>query len=206
MKSCCAILQRFTLKSINTRTSTLLIIIFLIFSLDSFAQEIESPVPHAPATTEQQNDPNPKTDWSKKFYTGGGLGLQFGSYTYIELSPILGYHITPKFSAGIGATYIYLRDRANNFSTSIYGGKVFAEYDVYRGISPHVEYELLNLEVYGVFLRQRVYVSSLLVGGSYHQEVGTNSTIYIMLLYNLIDDIYSPYENPILRIGFNVGF
>ena len=159
------------------------------------------------ANPQRERYSEPKEDWTKRFFTGGGLGLQFGSYTYIAVSPILGYRFTDKFSGGVGATYIYLEDRAYDFSTSVYGGKVFAEYDVFRGIAPHVEYEWLNLEVFDTRLnrRRRLNVDSFLIGASYTQAIGEHSGIYIMLLYNLMENIYSPYENPVLRIGFNVG-
>lgn len=159
-------------------------------------------------TMAMDETPETKTDWTKRLFTGGGIGLQVGgSYTYVGLSPILGYRITDKFSAGLGATYIYLQDKPNKFSTSVYGGKVFAEYDIYRGFSPHMEYEILNLEIYDrfVFNRKRINVDSFLIGASYVQPIGEHSGIYIMALFNLIEDIYTPYENPILRIGFNIG-
>jgi len=164
--------------------------------------------PPVPQPTYTMDEPaTPKTPWTDRLFTGGGVGLQFGSYTYIGAFPILGYRITPKFSAGIGGTYIYLQDKSSNFSTSLYGGKVFAEYDVYRGIAPHVEYEILNREIfdYSLAKRRRINVNSLLVGVSYTQQIGDNAGIYIMLLYNLLEDVYSPYENPVLRIGFNIG-
>lgn len=177
----------------------------LYFSFSALAQE--NPSSAAPVE-DRKDDVQPKTDWWNNFFTGGGIGLQFGSYTYVGLSPILGYHFTPKFSGGLGITYIYLRDKPNRFETSVYGGKIFAEYDVYKGISPHIEYELLNLEVYDYFLsrRRRINVDSFLVGASYQQAIGENSSVYIMLLYNVLENVYSPYENPVMRIGFNVGF
>ncbi len=178
-------------------TCTLLFPAIQVFSQD------DSTTTHA--TRERYSEP--REDWTKRFFTGGGLGLQFGSYTYIAVSPILGYRFTDKFSGGVGASYIYLEDRAYDFSTSVYGGKMFAEYDVFRGIAPHVEYEWLNLEVFDTRLnsRRRINVDSFLVGASYTQAIGEHSGIYIMLLYNLIESVYSPYENPVLRIGFNVG-
>jgi len=162
-----------------------------------------------PAPLPEQEYQQPKYDWKNKFFTGGGIGLQFGSYTYIGVFPIIGFRVTDKFSVGTGFTYIYAEDKPNHYSTSVYGGKFFAEYDIFRGIAPHIEYEFQNLEVFNPnpnqIEKQRVNVNSLLLGVSYTQPIGENSGVYIMLLYNVIEDIYSPYENPILRIGFNVG-
>jgi long-subunit fatty acid transport protein len=165
--------------------------------------------PPAPLPEENSQPYQPPYDWKKRFFTGGGIGLQFGSYTYIGVFPIIGYRVTEKFSVGTGFTYIYAEEPAIHYSTSVYGGKFFAEYDVFRGLAPHIEYEFQNLEVYNPtpsqFEPQRVNVNSLLIGVSYTQQLGENSGVYIQLLYNVIEDIYSPYENPILRVGFNVG-
>lgn len=186
---------------------TIILSFFFILSAISLAQAQENQAIENPAVKKEEPENKPKYNWANRFFTGGGLGLQFGSYTYVAVSPILGYRFTDKFSGGIGVTYIYLKDRAYDFSTSVYGGKLFAEYDVFRGLAPHVEYELINQEVFDNKLntRRRIYIDSFLVGASYTQSIGDHSGLYIMLLYNLLEDVYSPYENPVLRIGFNIG-
>jgi hypothetical protein len=70
----------------------------------------------------------------------------------------------------------------------------------------HAEYEILNLEAYDFYPTRRVNVESLLVGGGYFQRIdGSNSGIFVMLLYNLTESLYTPYSNPIVRIGVNLG-
>ena len=49
----------------------------------------------------------PKQTFASHLFFGGGLGLQFGSMTLIEISPLVGYKITPKFSIGVSPTYKY---------------------------------------------------------------------------------------------------
>ncbi|MBK9045856.1 MAG: hypothetical protein IPL74_03855 [Bacteroidetes bacterium] len=46
----------------------------------------------------------------------------------------------------------------------------------------------------------------MLVGGGYAQEIGANASLVLMLLWNLTEEQYSPYQNPIIRIGINAGF
>jgi hypothetical protein len=153
--------------------------------------------------------------WDRMFF-GGNLGLQFGDLTYIDVSPLVGYKITEQFHAGIGATYIYYKynDYYGSYETSIYGGRIFSRYYPFENFFAHIEYEILNLEVpagpssangnYENLVRDNI--NSLMVGGGYAQPLGGNAAMVIMLLFNLTEEPYSPYANPIIRIGFTAGF
>ena len=163
----------------------------------------------------QEND-NFKFDINRMF-TGGNLGLQFGTYTVIDISPIVGYYFTDKFSAGVGVIYQYyaFKDNAyplNNFKTNIYGAKTFLRYHIIQSIFAHAEYEALNLETqffdpYNMrHQTPRFFVHSILLGGGYRQAMGDFSALNLMLLYNINETIDSPYRNPIIRIGFDIGF
>lgn len=144
-----------------------------------------------------------------KVYVGGNVGFQFGTVTFAEISPLIGYQFTPKITAGVGITYQYYRykDRTFELKTNVYGARVFGRYFFTDFLFAHAEYEYLNLEAFDFYpLRRRVDVESILVGGGYLQRFGNgNSGIFVMLLYNLTESAYTPYTNPIIRIGVNVG-
>jgi hypothetical protein len=149
-----------------------------------------------------------KKPFLDKVFVGGNLGFQFGTVTFAEVSPLIGYRITEKISAGIGATYQYYRykDPTYQLETNVYGGRVFGRYFFTDYLFAHAEYEYLNLEAYDFYPTRRVDVESLLVGGGYFQRIGSsNSGVFVMLLYNLTESAYTPYSNPILRIGVNLG-
>lgn len=136
------------------------------------------------------------------FYTGG-FGLQFGNLTYIEASPMIGLILTERLRAGTGFSYIYFRDNIINYTTNIYGGRVFGQADIYEGFFGHIEYEVLN----GAFgLRgERRNVNSFFIGGGYRSAFGGNFFGTLMVLYNVTADIYSPYTNPVIRVGIGYG-
>jgi hypothetical protein len=144
-----------------------------------------------------------------KVYVGGNVGFQFGTVTFAEVSPLIGYQFTKKITAGVGFTYQYYRykDPTYQLQTNVYGGRVFGRYFFTDYLFGHAEYEYLSLEAFDFVPRRRVDVESILVGGGYFQRFGAgNSGIYAMLLYNLTESAYTPYTNPIIRIGVNVGF
>lgn len=147
----------------------------------------------------------PKASFSDRLFYGGNFGLMFGTVTYIELSPLIGYRITDRLSAGPGVSYIYMQDNRYDLSTSIYGGRLFARYNFTDYLFGHGEYEVLNL-VTPYSLNGRTNLTSIFVGGGYRQRLGSNSFLNIMGLWNINDSEYSIYRNPIIRMGFSTGF
>ena len=159
---------------------------------------------------------SPKPTFQDRLFTGGGLGLQFGTVTFIEISPILGYMLTDNIAVGVGVTYNYYEDKRFDpvFSTNIFGGSAFARYyfldSFLEKIFLHAEYEILNFEAllvnaYGFRSKNRIYVSGFLVGGGYREPIGARSFLSLTILWDVIEDINSPYVNPVLRAGVNIG-
>lgn len=148
----------------------------------------------------------PKERFLDKVFVGGNVGLQFGTVTFAEISPLVGYRINDQISAGVGITYQYYhyKDKYYDLETNVYGGRLFGRYFFTNFFFAHAEYEYLNLEAFD-FQRRRVDVGSFLAGGGYIQRFGNNSGIVAMLLYNFTESAYTPYTNPIIRIGVNIG-
>jgi len=138
---------------------------------------------------------------------GGGFWAQFGTITLVEISPTVGYLITDNFLAGVGGRYIYYSERVTSaftFKTNVYGGSVFTQYYFLENFIAHLEYEVLNLEDFSE-PETRVNINSLFVGGGYRSMIGSNAFASILLLYNLNDDLNSPYSNPVIRFNFGFG-
>jgi hypothetical protein len=144
---------------------------------------------------------------------GGYLGATFGNIIYIEVSPLASYRITPKFHAGLGLTYMYYSENGpyGHYSSSSYGGSIFARYFVWRDLFVHVEYAPLYRPNFipppypTSNIHDSQWAQDVLIGGGYRQWVGDKAFMSIMLLWNINETVYSPYINPIIRIGFGVG-
>lgn len=160
----------------------------------------------------------------KKIFWGGSIGLQFSSITQVDASPLVGYNITERWKAGIGGTYQYYRDNRPqyNFETDIYGGRVFSSFiivDDLKKILPfnssgtsmfiHGEVEMISLET-KVFDplhkypgQDRFFINSYLFGLGIRQQMGERSFVNLSVLWNLNELEYSPYSNPVMRVGFS---
>lgn len=137
---------------------------------------------------------------------GGGLGLQFGTLTRIEVSPQVGYWFTQRVIAGLNMTYQYyrLKDPAYTIETSIYGGGTFGRFFFTQNIFAHAEIESLNIEFadsYPPYDLSRKWITSYFVGGGFMQRFSKKGGVYMMLLWNLNQTIESPYSNPVIRGG-----
>ena len=170
------------------------IILSFFLSLAVFAQE-------APARK--------KSNFMEKVRVGGYFGLQFGTITYVDVSPMIMYPITERFYGGVGFTYMYFKDKryVPSYTSNTYGGRSFLEYLIWQGLFAHLEYELLNVDFFdpGTFERGRTNLHHVFVGGGYRQVIAGRSFASITVLYNLNDSMYSPYQNPLIRIGFGIG-
>ena len=162
-----------------------------------------------------------------QFYLAPDFGLLFGTVTRIEISPLLGYYLTNRVTLAGGFRYEYYKDSRNypglsSYSTSIYGPRGQVRYLIIHNLSNilpfrinagiyfQAEQELLSLEKqYFAFPNNfedgRFFKPITLIGGGISQQAGRNSFFNAVVMYDLTNDISSPYINPIIRIGFQIG-
>jgi len=155
---------------------------------------------------------NRDNSFADKLYFGGNIGLSFGSYTMIGLYPLIGYKVSPKLSAGLKITYQYISDSrySTTYTSSNYGGSVFARYRFIPQLYAHIEYESLNYEVnnYLTNSTSRDWVPFLYVGAGFSQRMGGNTWVNFQILFDVLQDSGSPYNewDPFYSVGVGVGF
>jgi hypothetical protein len=182
---------------------SLILVVFIILMLwinRSFAQEQEGQcLKGAPL--------------SERLFFGGGLGLQFGTLTLIDVSPMVGCKLTNRIGIGISPTYKYYRYKnyyGNDLDlrTNILGGSIFARGYIYQGLFAQTEYEYLEYKYNDPYTSGKLIkdIWSLFVGGGYSQPIGGKASLYLMVLWNLHDTADSPYTNPVVRTGLSLGF
>lgn len=153
---------------------------------------------------------------------GGSLGFSFGTYTFVNVSPLIGYRFSQMFAAGINinaqiaSEKLKVNDEVverNNYT--VFGGGVFARFYPFEQFFIHAqpEYNRIGYKqtIYDTDPWQRKTASylapSLLLGGGYAQPIGNNSAFTISVLYDVLQDANSPYRNrAIISTGVNLGF
>ncbi|HWV30458.1 MAG TPA: hypothetical protein VN038_12415 [Dyadobacter sp.] len=151
----------------------------------------------------------------ERLRVGGSFGLSLGTYTNVNLSPMVGYHLSEKLVGGVGATYMFFKLRHFD-SYSYYGGRGFFMYNVIEPINIIAEFEALN--VVGNY-QKRIWIGSPMLGASYSVPLGGKLTkavhftaLYNFNYYNQVDNSagpaaaitnLSPYGSPLVfRITF----
>src|SRR5512139_2071357 len=93
-------------------------ILLALLPLAATAQTEPAPPPPSPAP--ESLPPRPPA--SERLFWGGGIGMSFGDVDYVELSPLVGMRVTPRFDAGVSLTYRWRSDDRYDVDTSDYGG------------------------------------------------------------------------------------
>ena len=163
-------------------------------------------------------DGGPGFDKSKLFF-GGNLGLAFGTYTIINVSPLVGYHFSPMFAAGATVNYSYYgyNDGYWDYKQSYVGMSLFGRlYPIPQGfiqIQPEENYMWYSQTLNGSSgqyvapIKINQFVPSLLMGGGANIPTGGNGAITISIMYDVLQNFYSPYyHQAVYGFGYNVGF
>lgn len=197
------------------RLRTILLINLLVFISFSIISGQNAKEEQFPYDKKAREDTPP---FKERLFFGGNFGLQFGTITDIQVSPVVGFWVLPRIAVAVGPDYRYIKDRYDR--TSIYGGKGYIQFvviqdlnsfiplGVHTGIFLHLEDELLSLKSsfwkYPLaYTSDRFYVNTALAGGGISQQIGRRSSLNFMVLWALNDSGYNIYSNPELRISFS---
>lgn len=164
-----------------------------------------------------------------RLFVGGNFGLSIGNYTFINLSPQIGYRFNDMFAAGIGINGLYnqIRYRSNGQTIwkeryGVAGMNVFGRfYPIPQGfiqLQPEMNYIWGSRVDYLSSPRSKTSLNgkimpALLVGAGAFLPAGGRGGLVILAQYDLLnkEDYYpnpsSPYgKNIFFSIGYNVGF
>lgn len=135
---------------------------------------------------------------------GGGFNVGFGnSLTTISVSPSAIYDVSNEFSAGLGLTYVYLKDKSSfNNTTHLYGGSVLAFYQPINYLQLSTELEQLKIDQNRDTYNHSQWQTALYVGFEY---IAGNVSMGLRydLLFDKTKNITQPSAiTPVFRFYF----
>jgi hypothetical protein len=143
----------------------------------------------APVFSQGEFDTGAPPSWKERIYTGGGLGMSGGSdaygnrYFYIGLYPIIGYRVTPEFSAGVSLSWQHYDYTDIGVTVDQYGGAPFVRYN-FGQLFLYSEFMILNSPTYDN--THRAIYNRWLIGAGFSQPVGRKGAINAMGLYDVL--------------------
>ncbi|MBU0764799.1 MAG: hypothetical protein KJ607_08190 [Bacteroidetes bacterium] len=197
----------------------LIITLMLLGSVPGFAQYQE----------ERQEEEKAVKGFNKaNLRYGGNLWFNFGRVTYVDVSPKVGYMINKRLTPGLGFIFQYYKEEfrysasySYQYQTTILGGSVFSSFTVidnfedligieFGSLMIYSEYQIINIGVYssttaGTYYDDgRCWVNRFLIGGGISQRLGKRSSVSLMILWDIISDPHSPYQNPVFQVGLSL--
>jgi hypothetical protein len=175
------------------------------------------PATPAPATPPQQTTPPPTAapqatqPGPKKIYYGGTVGLSFGDYFRFSIVPFVGYKLKPKLHIGAKVGYEYIEDKryAETLTSHNYGASVFTRVFPRPGIYGHAEFAYMSYK-YKVSetASDRFWVPFLYLGGGLVKPISKSASVFVEVLFDVLQDDKSPYDAwaPFISAGVGVGF
>jgi len=160
-----------------------------------------------------QIDVDDQSNWMDRVYFGGGGSFGGGTsngikYTYLSVSPVVGYMVTSQFSAGSG--FIYQRTSYSDikFTYDQYGIMPFVRYN-FNNFFVTAEYNYINLPLMsysnlGYKVDARVYRSRMFLGAGFSQPLGGRGRINAMVMYDVLYQPNSGFYSPLVyRVFFS---
>lgn len=187
--------------------------LFLITLIVSFTDaQVDSVYTGTVERKEKEKKKKERNDeWKERVTFGGNLQLQFGSYTFIYLSPTIGYIPFEKVNVGVGLIYNYISinyGAYGKYDQSIYGTHTYARYFITDGVFIQGQYDRL-FQPGGSFFGKtdRIWVDYGMVGGGFRQSIGKKASLTTTLMYNLTPNLLSIYPSRlVIQFGFMSTF
>lgn len=156
-----------------------------------------------------------KPSMKDRIFYGGNFAIQLGTFTDIEVLPVIGFWIFPRIAVAAGPGFRYYNLQGNH--TNIFSARSYIQLVLLRDIDKivplgvhtsiivQIEDEALSLDSEYwhnvVYEPKRFWVNSVLAGPGVSQQLGKRSSLNVMFLWQLNDSRYQIFSSPEIRLG-----
>jgi hypothetical protein len=150
---------------------------------------------------------------------GGNLGASFGDYTFVNVSPQVGYMFSPMFTAGAGINYVHssfktrfsneeIKETFNYAGINLFG-RVFPTNFLFATLQPEINYSWGKIKFENNsqpdIEQDAEWIPTILVGaGVMLGGRGGRGGLMLSIQYDLAQNPRSPYgTSPFIGMGFS---
>jgi hypothetical protein len=196
------------------------ILLFTLIGCILTASVFAQMIPTYPAPVREYEDtvkPEKKKFDPSRLVIGGNLGVSFGDFTFVNISPQVGYMFSPMFTAGAGINYVHSSSKyllnTNEEVKESYSyaginlfGRFFPTNFLFLMAQPEINYSWGNIKVTGRPEQKlgTAWIPSFLIGGGIMAGGrGGRGGVMLSLQYDLVQDPRSPYgTRPFVGMGY----
>jgi len=159
------------------------------------------------ALAQRDMEEDTKPPFKDRIYFGGGGGFSGGTdaggnrFFVWSISPVVGYMITPKFSAGSGFVYQNLSYSDVNLTLEQWGFMPFVRYNF---DAFYVTSEFQYIKTPSFFSTESRFYTRLLFGAGYMVPLGGRARLNAQGMYDVIYRNNGPFASPwVFRVFFS---
>lgn len=161
----------------------------------------------------EKKETKTRLNWDK-ISIGGNLALYSSTrYSFVDISPIIGYRVDKWLLVGAGPVYTYYSETYGSlkYKFDMYGFRTMVRIHFIENLFFQTGWDKLNRSIYelgnnNTLQEKRIWVDNVWIGGGVNYHLGGNAYMFTNVLFNLNQTVYSPYPNPYVQGGFIVGF
>ncbi|MEO8666438.1 MAG: hypothetical protein ABI462_13185 [Ignavibacteria bacterium] len=150
----------------------------------------------------------------KRVFVGGDIGVTFGDYTEVRLSPLIGYRFSPHVLGGLKFVYRHSWDKIGQntsnettLQSNSYGGNVFLQYNPISQFYVKAEY---SYQVYKTTTTlngtEDTGVPFLFLGLGYTKALAPNVYLNAGIEVDVLNNDNSPFESFTPFFDVSIGF
>lgn len=151
-----------------------------------------------------QNEEN-NTSYKDNFRFGGGFNIGLGnSYSTFSISPSVIYDFSEEFGAGVGLTYVYVKNKSTvSSTTNLFGGSILTFYKPIHFVQLSTEFEQLKINQKYTFYDDISQWQSALYFGLEYVSGNVSLGLRYDVLYDKVKNItQSSPLTPVFRFYF----
>ncbi len=174
-------------------------IFFIILSITLNAQDITK--------TNPDKSFSKNSDW----FFEGSVAFTVGTQSYVGVTPLIGYKITPNFHSGATLSYFHFWDNTydnNPRESNVFGGSIVFRWLPVKEFFLSFEPAVYSYKVYSdATTYENKAVTFLFIGAGYNYYLNPNMFLTFQTKIDLLGDSGSPYANswyPFFNAG--IGF
>lgn len=190
----------------------------LIYTIYTSTGQVTIEVDSSAPVQQEQEEPKKKFDPSRLVF-GGNLGASFGDFTFVNISPQVGYMFSPLLTAGAGINYVhssYKTRYSNEEITETFNyaglnvfGRIFPTNFLFASLQPEVNYSWGKIKFENNtqpdVKQNSEWIPTLLVGaGVMMGGQRGRGGLMLSVQYDLAQHPRSPYgTSPFIGMGFS---